>query len=171
MPPERRSPGAEADARLALAASQAALARALVCGAAPPPGFDGARLSLAAAGLRRKRRRAVAAAWPALIRSLGPDAERLVDEHIAVAPPGSERDPIVDGLTLADSLRGAAALDAAACLELARARARFRWRDGRARVRRGPRVSTVGSRDTRSRLVALALHLPFLGTRTTLLRW
>jgi len=170
VPPARRPAGADHAARLALASSQAALARALVGGAAPPPGFDADRLSLAAAGLRRKRRLAVAAAWPALTRSLGPEAERLVDEHIAATPPGGERDPIADGLALAAALHGTSALDPAACLELVRARARFTTRGGRARVRRAPHVGVVGTRDGRTRFLALAVHLPLLGTRTTLVR-
>ena len=54
------------EARERLAAQQAALLRALADRAAPPDGFDPARLRATADALARKRARGVARAWPSL---------------------------------------------------------------------------------------------------------
>ncbi|GGL38865.1 hypothetical protein [Nocardia jinanensis] len=56
-----------------LADRQAALVRALVAGAAVPPGFDRAAVCAAAHALRHKRAREVAARYPELVHAAGPD--------------------------------------------------------------------------------------------------
>src|SRR5213595_3840336 len=57
---------------MSLADDQAALVAVLVSGGEPPPGFDTARLDATRAALLRKRAGEVAAAWPVLAASLGP---------------------------------------------------------------------------------------------------
>ncbi|MGW1742375.1 hypothetical protein ACWCPQ_26620 [Nocardia sp. NPDC001965] len=56
-----------------LADRQAALVRALVAGAAVPPGFDPAAVHAAAHALRHKRAREVATRCPELVYATGPD--------------------------------------------------------------------------------------------------
>ncbi|NUS92876.1 MAG: hypothetical protein HOQ36_10750, partial [Nocardia sp.] len=63
-----------------LADRQAALVRALVAGAAVPPGFDPIAVRAAAHALLHKRAREVAARCPELVYAAGPDfAARFVD--------------------------------------------------------------------------------------------
>jgi len=72
--------------REALAAGQARLLAALLARGEAPPGFDAGRLAVAAEGLRRKRARAAARAWPALERRLEGRFEPLFFEYAGGNP-------------------------------------------------------------------------------------
>jgi Protein of unknown function (DUF692) len=110
--PATRGPAAAPGPAAAdLRSRQADLVRALVAGAADPPGFDRARLAATRAALLDKRAREVAAAWPAL--AAGAEFSARFTRFAASAPP---RDPYSDGRAFAESVR--ADLDGPALAEL-----------------------------------------------------
>ena len=87
--------------RAAYAAQQAALLDALLRGDGYPEGFVVTDADAAGAGLRRKRARAVAHAWPALALSFGDAFAERFDAFARdpAAPPAG--DPFADGVTFA----------------------------------------------------------------------
>jgi YD repeat-containing protein len=115
-----------------LAEQQAALVAALVAGGGLPPGFDARKVAAAREALVRKRAGEVAAHWPVLAATLGPQWTVVFGQFAAGRPTaGSLR----DGWDLARRLDGAGRLTEAARAEL-RTRERF-WRyDGASAPRR-----------------------------------
>ena len=109
---------------MSLAEDQAALVAALVAGGGPPPGFDTARLDATRAALLRKRAGEVAAAWPVLAASLGPQWPDTFARWAAGRPPAGARH---DGLALARELAAAGRLPAGARAELRARQRRFVW--------------------------------------------
>ncbi len=140
--------------RAAYAEQQAALLDALLRGDGYPEGFVVADADAAGAGLRRKRARAVAHAWPALALSFGAAfGERFgAFARDPAAPPAG--DPFADGLAFA-RFAGRAALsdDARAELLLGGAAAR----------RRGLWIRAAWLRRPYRRLFVVA-RLPLVGS-------
>lgn len=124
-------------------ARQAALLGALVANADLPPGFDVERAHLARHALVRKRARAVARAWPALVASLGRSFGQSFAVYAQQNPATRDPDAVADGLGFHRSLCGNERLDERAVRELLGARARYAVRDGRARPRRMPFVAAA----------------------------
>jgi len=76
-----------------LAQRQAALVAALVAGSPVPPGFDETRVRASASALLRKRAGEVAAVWPMLSASFGPQWNIAFAAWAAARPPlGALRD-------------------------------------------------------------------------------
>ncbi|HET8682548.1 MAG TPA: hypothetical protein VFM54_11840 [Micromonosporaceae bacterium] len=115
-----------------LAAGQAALVAALVCGGPPPGGFDPDRLRVAATALLRKRAAEAAATWPLLAASLAPQWTPAFTAWAAGRPPTG---PLRDGWDLARELRSAGLLTGAAPEELAACESWWRY-DGAGPPRR-----------------------------------
>lgn len=94
-----------ADARATLAADQGRLVAALSGRADVPPGFDRARVRLAAQTLLAKRRKGVAYTWPRLAQLLG---DRFGEHFLAFAAESSPHPagPAADGLAFARWLDG-----------------------------------------------------------------
>src|SRR5262249_47239747 len=88
---------------------QAALVDALL-GKGPLPGFDESRLRAAAESLARKRRRAVAHAWPGLVSAL---SEHFT-AYASATPLPANGGPLADGRALAPWLAKRGALREAA---------------------------------------------------------
>jgi hypothetical protein len=95
--------------RAAYAARQAALLEALLAGGGYPEGFAAAKADAAARSLRRKRARAVAAAWPAMAVELGDALVARFDEFERTRDAPRTGDPLRDGLAFARWLRRAGA--------------------------------------------------------------
>jgi hypothetical protein len=140
------------EARAALAAQQARLVGSLTAAAPPPEGFDAARVLLAAATLRNKRRRGVARAWPGLPSSLGEHFHDLFDAYASASPHPAAGGPAADARAFAEHLARSGRLPEPARLELALAR-----------CRRGFPLRAVLLRDPRRLL--LAARLPGWGVR------
>ena len=100
---------------MSLAGDQAALVAALVAGADPPPRFDTGRLDATWAALLRKRAGEVAAAWPVLAASLGPQWTATFAGWARDRPP---RGALHDGMDLAGELAAAGRLSDEARAEL-----------------------------------------------------
>lgn len=113
-----------------LAAAQAALVAALVAGGPVPPGFDAARVGIAARALLRKRAGEVARAWPHLAAGYGP---RWAAAFAAWARGRPTRGSWLDGWDFARDHRGS--LPPGAEQELARCEAGWRY-DAEAEPRR-----------------------------------
>ncbi|HZN17676.1 MAG TPA: hypothetical protein VFB84_05725 [Micromonosporaceae bacterium] len=125
-----------------LAARQAALVAALVCGGAPPAGFDPDRLRAATAALLRKRAGEVAATWPLLAASLTPHWTARFTAWAAGRPPAG---PLRDGWDLARQLLAAGSLTGAAPEELAARESWWRYDGVRPpRPRRWPAIGRAG---------------------------
>ncbi|TDV57573.1 hypothetical protein [Actinophytocola oryzae] len=77
------------DGRAELAASQAALVRALLADGPVPPGFDPHRVRVEAASLRAKRRRVAEQLRPDLADALDDRFAELFDRWAADNPPTS----------------------------------------------------------------------------------
>ena len=112
------------DARVALASQQARLLGSLTAAAPPPHGFDAARVVVAAATLRNKRRRSVARAWPSLTTSLGERFRDLFDAYASASPHPAEGGPAADARAFAEHLDRSRRLPPSARLELVLARSR-----------------------------------------------
>ena len=127
-----------------LAARQAALVDALVAGGPVPAGFDADRLAVARRALVRKRAGAVAAQWPLLVASLGPDWPAVFATSVEGRPPTTALD---DGWRLARTLHERGELGTAAAVELAEREVTLRRTaaGGHAR-RRLPAVRRAGRR-------------------------
>ncbi|GAA2099982.1 hypothetical protein [Actinomadura alba] len=119
-------------AREELAAAQERLVRALVAGDEPPPGFDPARIAVAARALLNKRAGEVARAWPRLAAAHGARWPAAFADWAAGTP---SRGAWLDGWGFARSRR--AHLPPAAAAELAGCEAHWSYRpDGPPRRRR-----------------------------------
>ena len=150
-------------ARSSLAAAQADLIRAIAIPSAAPPGFDTARLEVAARALVSKRSRAAARAWPALAGALGEQWREQFHAFAQTSPCPREGGPVADGYAFARFLRHAGKLPEEALLEVLAVELRYRRVAGGLRARRGLAAcaSLVGSR----RRLILAVRLPFMGER------
>ncbi|MGH3715495.1 MAG: hypothetical protein ACRDT4_18840 [Micromonosporaceae bacterium] len=106
-----------------LAARQAALVAALVAVGDPPPGFDQAKLRVAAAALLRKRAGVVAGAWPLLAAGCDDWPAGFVAWAHGRVPEGGLR----DGWDYARHLRTSGGLPDLAAIELATREALLRY--------------------------------------------
>ena len=106
------------EARERLAAQQAALLRALANRAAPPEGFDPARIRATADALARKRARGVARAWPSLAGALGDRFGPLFAAFAAATRPPRHGGPLADGRAFARALADWGELPEAAHVEV-----------------------------------------------------
>lgn len=139
--------------RAAYAAQQAQLLDALLRGDGYPEGFVAAQADAAGTGLRRKRARAVAQAWPALALSLGEEFGARFDAFARdpAAPPAG--DPLADGVAFARVVGRASLTDDARAEQLL----------GRAAMhRRGLWLRAVWLRTPYRRLLVVA-RLPLAG--------
>jgi hypothetical protein len=148
--------------RGAYEARQAQLLRALMRGEGFPSGFDDAKAGAAGRSLRRKRSRAVAAAWPALAISLGEDFAARFDAFARAVPPPAHGFGFTDGLAFARTLP-AAALGDDARVELLLARGVIARRGGALRPRRGVFAGAIALRAPHR--VVIVLRAPGLGRR------
>jgi hypothetical protein len=127
---------------VSLADQQAELVAALVAGGPLPPGFDPARVGAAREALLRKRSGEVAAAWPVLAASLGPQWTVVFRDWARDrAPNGALR----DGWDLARQLAAQARLPEPAVVELRDREARWRY-DGISAPRHRPPLVTWAAR-------------------------
>jgi hypothetical protein len=110
---------------VSLAEDQEALVAALVAGGPVPPGFDAARVAAARDALLRKRSGEVAAVWPRLAASLGPQWTVEFGRWAAGRPPNGA---LHDGLEFARELAAAGRLPEMARDELRQRGKRGRWR-------------------------------------------
>jgi hypothetical protein len=110
---------------MSLAEDQEDLVTALVAGGPVPPGFDAARVVAAREALLRKRSGEVAAVWPRLAASLGPQWTVEFGRWAAGRPPNGA---LRDGLDFARDLSAAGRLPEAARAELRRREKRGGWR-------------------------------------------
>jgi len=118
-----------------LAAQQAAFVETLVAGGPLPAGFDPARVAAARAALLRKRSGEVAAAWPMLALSFGPQWNVEFGRWAASRPPAGA---LRDGW---DFARNHAVLSSPAAQELAAREVTWRYDGSSApRLRRAPAV-------------------------------
>ena|SRR5688572_19248904 len=117
-------PDPASDPRAELASRQARLVGALTAAAPPPAGFDAARVTVAAAALRGKRRRGAARAWPALATALGAQFRELFDAYAPASPYPADGGPAADARAFAEHLARSGRLPSAARLELLLARRR-----------------------------------------------
>jgi hypothetical protein len=140
---------------------QAALVGALTGGAAPPEGFDTARLAAAARSLAGKRRRAAARAWPNLAASLGDRFRERFAAFAAETLLPRWGGPLADGFAFARWLKARGELPDAGRLELFGAELRYCARVDGLVPRRYPAFRVALLR--RSRCCVLALRWPSLG--------
>jgi len=115
--------------RAELQRRQAELLAALVCGGEPPAGFDPDRLRATASALLRKRAGEVAAQWPALAASYGPQWMTAFGAWASGRPPGGA---LRDGWdfarwTAGNGTAGNGELSTAAAAELAGREAGWRY--------------------------------------------
>ena len=142
--------------RAAYGARQAQLLDALLRGDEPPEGFAVAQAGAAGRSLRRKRARAVAAAWPALALDLGDGFAERFDAFARVVDAPPSGDPYADGRAFARALGRDVRLGDAARAELLLMRAGLR--------RRGMFLGAASLRRPHRRLL-VAVRLPGLGAR------
>ena len=130
-----------AELRARLAARQAELITALY-GGPPAEGLDARLVTLTSDSLARKRARAVARAWPALARALGPG---LADQFTAFAriTPPPEGGALADGLAFSQVITHQRRLPDDARIEGMLATSRVKLRHNRLVPRRGPRLAAV----------------------------
>ena len=106
-----------------LAERQAALVKALTCGAPVPSGFDSRLVEVARVALLRKRAGEVARQWPELAAAFGP---RWLREWSAWAAAWPTRGSLRDGWDLARDLAARGSLPREAGAELSARSSRFR---------------------------------------------
>jgi hypothetical protein len=126
---------------VSLADQQAELVAALVAGGPLPAGFDSARVGAAREALLRKRCGEVAAVWPVLAASLGPQWTVVFTSWAGDRPPGGS---LRDGWDLARQLATEGRLPEAAGDEL-RARQAY-WRYDGTRPPRRRRLARLAHR-------------------------
>jgi hypothetical protein len=134
--------------RTGYAARQAQLLDALLRGGDYPEGFVAALADAAGRSLRRKRGRAVTAAWPALALDLGEAFGARFDAFARAVDAPPSGDPLGDGLAFARSLGRELRLGDAARTEVLLARA--------ALARRGLFVRAAWLRRPHRRLLVVA---------------
>jgi hypothetical protein len=147
-------------ARAELAATQLALAKALLDEGPVPPGFDVERVKLLAGTLSHKRARSAGNAWPSLQRLLGPQFFTRFSEVVAPMPLAREHGPLLDGMRLAEKLEAEQRLDAPTAGALAGVRLRYRTGANGFEPRSG-----FFSRARATDGFALAVRIPGLGQR------
>ena len=147
------------DERARLTECQAELVRALLRGGERPAGFDADRLDTASAALAHKRRRAAAAAWPALARERGARFAELFAAYRAAVPLPRRGGPSTDAYFFARWLDERGELPAALRPAMMSVRLRNVVRADGLLPRRGPAVD-VGRSDGRWHL---ALRWPGVG--------
>jgi hypothetical protein len=160
--PEPEAGGRPAPDRAAYAASQAALLDALLRGDGYPEGFVAAKADAAGTSLRRKRGRAVAQHWPALVIELGDAFDERFDAYARVADAPASGNHLEDGLAFARSLRRDAPPGDNVRVELLLARAALR--------RRGVFVRAARLRRPYPR-VLVVVRLPLVGARHRSYAW
>jgi hypothetical protein len=153
-------------ARAELAATQAALARALLEDGPVPPGFDAARVKLLAGTLSHKRARSAGQAWPSLQRLLGAHFFPRFSEVVAPLPLAKEHGPLLDGMRLAAKLEAEQRLDSATAAALASVRLRYTLGAQSLETRNGVTFARASATDG----LALAVRLPGLGQKVFWLR-
>jgi hypothetical protein len=153
-------------ARAELAATQLALARALLDEGPVPPGFDVERVKLLAGTLSHKRARSAAAAWPSLQRLLGAHFYSRFSDVVSPLPLAREHGPLFDGLRLAERLEAEQRLDAPTAAALASVRLRYRAVPNALEPRAGVTFARARAMDG----LALAVRLPGLGQKVFWLR-
>src|SRR4051812_19937883 len=129
------------EARERLAARQAALVRSLADRAAPPEGFDPARIRATADALARKRAPGVARAWPALAGALGARFGPLFAAFAAAARPPRRGGPLADGRAFARALADRGELPESARVEVMAVALRHAPRPDGLAPRRGPALA------------------------------
>jgi hypothetical protein len=149
-----------AEPRARLAARQAELISALY-GGSPAEGLDARLVTLTSDSLARKRARAVARAWPALARALGPGLADQFTAFARVTPP-PEGGALADGLAFSQVIARERRLPDDARIEGMLATSRVKLRRNRLVTRRGPRLAAAMTGRPR-RLVVIAT-LPPIGT-------
>ena len=150
-----------AEPRARLAARQAELISALY-GGPPTEGLDARLVALTSVSLAHKRARAVARAWPALARALGPGLGNQFTAFARVTPP-PEGGGLADGLAFSQVIARQRRLPDDARIEGMLATSRVKLRHNRLVSRRGPGLAAVTTGRPR-RLVIIAT-LPLVGTR------
>lgn len=153
----------QTDARKRLAAAQLELVRALVERKRAPDGFNNSRIQAAADALLRKRARAVAHAWPQLVRSLGATFDDRFTLYAQSRAPAQADEPLADGRAFARALERAGALADEAKLETLAFDIRYRAKDEKAIARRGFSIGAI--RLKKSFQFVIAIRLPLLGER------
>jgi hypothetical protein len=148
-------------ARAELAATQLALAKALLDDGPVPAGFDAERVKLLAGTLSHKRARSAGTAWPSLQRLLGAHFFPRFSEVVAPLPLAREHGPLLDGLRLAERLEAEQRLDGPTAAALASVRLRYRVGAQGFEPRGGVTFSRAQAADG----LALAVRLPGLGQR------
>jgi hypothetical protein len=143
-------------------AEQAAFVRALISGDGFPDELDSRKAAAASRSLWRKRMRAVAAQWPALMLTLGDRFEVRFEAYARALPPPAFGHGYTDGLAFAWNLPRDELTDDVR-VELLLARAVVAGRAGRFRDRRGCFFGTLLLRDPRRILVVV--RAPVAGRR------
>jgi hypothetical protein len=146
-------------ARAELAATQLALAKALLEEGPVPPGFDAERVAVLRATLSHKRARSASQAWPSLQRLLGVHCHAQFTEAVAASPLAHDHGPLLDGMRLAEKVEKEGRLDAPTAAALASVRLRYR-REGEVLV---ARTGVTLSRARASQGLAIAVRLPGIG--------
>jgi hypothetical protein len=144
-----------------LAQKQATLVGALVGAAAPPEGFDTARVMAASESLARKRRRSVARAWPNLVAALGDCFAERFKAFAAETPLPRWGGPLADGFAFARWLKAQGQLPEESRLEFLGVELRYRARVDGLVPRRGPAFRVAFP--SFPRRCVLALRWPGLG--------
>ncbi len=151
------------DPRSQLAERQADLLRTLAGQRGPAPGFDQRELEAVAESLRRKRYRAAARAWPALIAALGPEAETAFAEFASHTPLPEHGGPLADGRGFVDFLRPSGRLPEPGRLEAFFVDLHHARRAGGLGPRRGVFFKCLFLR--RPPRLVVGFRLPWLGVR------
>jgi hypothetical protein len=150
-----------AEARVRLAAEQAALVTALVARGELPAGFDAVRLRATATSLVRKRRQAAARTWPGLARALGSRYDELFLEYAATAPLPRDGGPLADGRAFARWLAARGELPEAGRLQALAFDLRYAAKADGLVSRKWPTCKTAWL--PHSRRLIVAVRLPWLG--------
>lgn len=165
MSGEPRRQLADMQSRRQLADMQTRLVFALTGRADVPAGFNPGRILVAAIGLARKRRRAVAHAWPRLTRAIGAVFEEQFTRYADVFPLPSDGGALADGRAFARWLAQQDALPDAGRLEALAVDLYYVACPSGMRRRSCPAVRSALLRQPRA--LVLAVRLPWLGER----RW
>ncbi|MCI0638529.1 MAG: hypothetical protein L0Y72_02055 [Gemmataceae bacterium] len=152
MQPERRTN---------LMEKQAELVRALAGLGPAPAHFDAARLQATEAALARKRRRALARAWPKLTTALGSRFRELFRAFAATATMPPLGGPLADGRAFARWLSKSQEMPDAARVEALAVDLRYRSTPQGLVPRRGAALRATLLH--RSRRLVVAVRMPWLG--------
>jgi hypothetical protein len=147
----------------ALAEAQAALVRSLTAAAPAPDGFDPQLISLSARALVKKRVRTVARVWPQLVAALGDHYEERFQQYALKHPLPRHGGPLADGRFFARHLQQSKELPDAGRWEAFAIDLHHVMRSDGLHPRRG--FSCSAAMFPQLRLLALAVKLPWLGSR------